>query len=192
MNSFESLKELLLRNRSIRRFDESRKIDGESLKDIVSLTTLCASGRNAQPLKYRIANYDKECAAIFPLLAWAGYYTDWDGPEEGQRPTAYIIQCLDTSITSNPLCDEGLQLEALTLGATSLGLSGCIIKSFKPTISDVLNLPNHIKPVYVIALGYAAEKAHIVPLKEDGDYKYYRDENDTQCVPKRSILEILI
>lgn len=192
MTPFKTLQSLLTANRSIRRFDHSKKISYETLTDLVRLTTLCASGRNAQPLKYRIVESDEECLAIFPLLAWAGYYTDWAGPKESERPVAYIVQCLDTSITTAPLCDEGLHLEAITLGATALGLNGCIIKSFKASISDVLHLPKHLTPCYVVALGYASEKAAIVAMNDEGDYKYFRDENDTQCVPKRSLESIII
>lgn len=191
-DKFTILKELLTDNRSIRRFDNSRSVESTTLTRLVELATLCASGRNAQPLKYRIVNTREECDLVFPLLAWAGYYTEWTGPAPDERPTAYLIQCLDKSISTNPLCDEGLQLEAITLGATALGLNGCIIKAFKPSIHETLNLPEQIIPTYVLALGYASEKAKIVSINSDGDFKYYRDENDTQCVPKRTLSDLLI
>ncbi|MDE6048394.1 MAG: nitroreductase family protein [Paramuribaculum sp.] len=187
------IKSLLEENRSIRRFDFSKKIEYSTLKDLVELTRFCASGRNLQPLRYRIVSSEKECKAIFPYLAWAGYYKDWDGPEEKERPAAYLIQCLDTDLIPDCLCDDGLQLEAITLGATALGIRGCIIKSFNmQKISEALHIQQRFKPRYVLALGYPVEKATIVDLDSEGDIRYFRDSEQTQCVPKRSIDELLI
>ncbi|MCM1162723.1 MAG: nitroreductase family protein [Muribaculaceae bacterium] len=193
MICLNELKKLLESNRSVRRFDSTRIISTDELTQLVELTRYCASGRNLQPLRYRIVNNPDECKRLFPTLAWAGYYKDWDGPDEGERPTAYLVQCLDTDLTSSCLCDDGLQLEAITLGATAMGLAGCIIKAFnKPKLIGALNLPSRYEPRYVLALGYAAEKAKIVPLGVDGDIKYYRDANSTQCVPKRPTSQLII
>lgn len=190
---FTQIEALLKADRSVRRFDESRAVDPHQLRELVGLTRYCASGRNLQPLRYRIVSDREECAALFPALAWAGYYTDWAGPAEGERPVAYIVQCLDTSLTTNPMCDEGLNLQAITLGATALGLGGCIIKAFKrEMVEKALGLPAHLEPRYVLALGYPVEKVRIVDLGSDGDYRYYRDGDDTQCVPKRSLDELLV
>lgn len=193
MNEFYILKSLLEANRSVRRFDSSRDIPAEILEKLVDLTRLCSSGRNLQPLRYRIVTDPEERNRLFPALLWAGYYKDWVGPSESERPTAYIVQCLDKELCADCLCDDGLQLEAVTLGATSLGLSGCIIKAFnKQKVIDALELPSRYEPRYVLTLGYAAEKVKLVEVPENGDIRYYRDENSTQCVPKRSLSEILI
>lgn len=193
MDKFLLVKELLERDRSVRRFDASRGIGADMLKNLVGLTCLCASGRNLQPLRYRIVSSADECARLFPSLAWAGYYKDWAGPAEGERPTAYLVQCIDTELAADCLCDDGLHLQAITLGATALGLSGCIIKAFnKAKLVEAIGLPERYKPLYVLALGYAAEEVKLVGIGEDGDYKYYRDADDAQCVPKRSLSEILI
>ena len=193
MTDFEFLKDLLIKNRSIRRFDSSKTISESTLRSLVELTRFCASGRNLQPLRYRLVTNPIECAALFPALAWAGYYKDWDGPEENERPVAYLVQCIDTELAQDCLCDDGLQLEAITLGATALGISGCIIKAFNVSaLIESLAIPPRFKPRYVLALGYPSEKAEIVNLKPDGDIKYYRNESDTQCVPKRSIDTLLI
>ena len=189
LNSFEHL---LLADRSVRRFKSDIEITRELLERLVGLTRYCASGRNLQPLRYRIVDCPKEKDAIFPLLKWAGYYTEWDGPELSQRPAAYLIQCLDTDLTESCLCDDGLNLQAITLGATALGLGACIIKAFDaPALAEVLDLPEQLKPLYVLALGVPAEETKIVPMT-DGDYKYFRDEADAQCVPKRSLEELII
>lgn len=192
MMNFDDFKELIASNRSIRRFDNSRKISPDTLSSLVELTRFCASGRNLQPLRYRIIAGAEECNALFPLLKWAGYYSWWEGPAAEERPAAYLVQCLDTDLTQNPMADEGIQLEAITLGAASMGIGACIIKAFNGEgLREILDLPANMKPCHVIALGYPAEKAQIVDIK-DGDYKYFRNEADVQCVPKRSLSELII
>lgn len=167
----------------------------DELVKLVELARYCASGRNIQPLKYRIVHTPEECAEVYPHLKWAGYLPDWDGPEPAERPTAYLIQCLDTSITPDCLCDDGLQLEAITLGATEKGLGGCIIKAFNPmAISKVLSLAENLKPLYVLALGYLVEKVEIVEMDEatSEGYKYYRDGNGVHYVPKRALESLIV
>ena len=191
----DTLKKLLKANRSVRRFDASRPVSFESLENLVNLCRYCASGRNIQPLKYRIVHTPEECDLVFPHLKWAGYYTDWDGPSREERPVAYLIQCLDTEISADCLCDDGLQLEAITLGATEKGIGGCIIKAFNPTaISEALDIPGHLKPRYVLALGYPAEKIQLVDMDESSPegYKYYRLPDSTHCVPKRPLSSLII
>lgn len=195
MTTFDDLKTLLASDRSYRRFDASRPIGDETLRRLIELVRFCPSARNLQPLRYRIVCSKDECAAIFPALKWAGYLTDWAGPEESERPTAYLIQCLDTSLTSNCLCDDGLQLEAITLGAASLGIHGCIIKAFNAaTVTTALNLPDHYKPLYVLALGYPAETVMLTDTdgSADADIRYYRDDHDRHIVPKRPLEELII
>ncbi len=56
MERFEALRQLLSEDRSIRRFEQSRRIGMEILTELVDLTRFCASGRNMQPLRYRIVD----------------------------------------------------------------------------------------------------------------------------------------
>lgn len=195
MNRFDEFKKLVESNRSYRRFDGSKCIPEELLKNLVELTRYCSSGRNLQPLRYRIVHSKDECAALYPALKWAGYFTDWDGPDPNQRPVAYLVQCIDTRLANDCLCDDGLQLEAITLGAATLEIHGCIIKAFNAAmVSESLNIDDRYKPRYVLALGYPAEKVEIVDTDgtTDADIKYYRNEADTHIVPKRPLSEIII
>lgn len=192
---FENLRSLMIADRSVRRFDESKKISSKEIEKLIELTRYCASGRNLQPLKYKIVIEEEEKERIFPLLKWAGYLLDWAGPAPGERPAAYIIQCLDSKYGSNCLCDDGLQLEAITLGMTAMGLGGCIIKSFDHVgIAHEARIDGRYLPRYVVALGYPAEKVQIEDMSgdEDADFKYYRDPDGIHHVPKRPLNELLI
>lgn len=186
------LKELLLKNRSYRRFYQDVRISSRELTDLVGLTCYCASGRNAQALKYKPVTDSELCDRVFHNLAWAGYLKDWDGPEEGERPSAYLIQLLDTSIVENCLCDDGIQAQTILLGAVEKGYGGCIIKAFKnEPLREVLLLPEHLKIMYVIALGKPKETVILEEMKE-GDYKYWREADGSHHVPKRNVEDLII
>lgn len=195
MEKFEDFRSLLMSDRSVRRFREDVKIDEDVLTHLVELTRYCPSGRNLQPLRYRIVSEDGMRDRLFAHLKWAGYYSDWDGPEEGERPSAYLVQCLDTHYGQNCLCDDGLQLEAITLGARTLGISGCIIKAFNVSgVSETLGLEERYVPRYVLALGVPAETVELEDMRgeDDEDYKYYRTPDGVHHVPKRPLSELLI
>lgn len=193
MTSFESLRELLMRDRSVRRFDASRPVDHDTLIKLVELTRYCASARNAQPLRYRIVTDPSELSALFPALAWAGYLTEWPGPAPEEQPTAYLVQCLDTEISSSCACDDGLQLQAITLGAASLGIAGCIIKAFnRKEVTAALDLDKRFEPLHILALGYPVEQVKIVDMTDPAAIRYYREEDGTHCVPKRKLGDLLI
>lgn len=192
---FEMLRELMMSNRTVRRFEESREVDTHTLERLVELTRYCPSGRNMQPLRYVIINDAERKREVFPLLKWAGYFKDWDGPEVGERPAAYLVQCLDTQYGCDCLCDDGLQLEAITLAMHTLGLAGCIIKAFNVKgLSEVLGLDERYAPRYVLAIGYPAEEVVIEEMgaTAEENYKYYRTPDGIHHVPKRPLSELII
>jgi len=186
------LKDILLKNRSYRRFHEEKPIPKDILISLVDLARLSPSGRNLQPLKYFLSNDEKINGIIFSNVAWAGYFKDWDGPVSGERPSAYIIQLGDTSLTNNFGHDPGIACQSILLGAVELGLGGCIIGSIKKAeLHDKLNLPEHLEIVLIIALGYPKEKVVIEQLISD-DIKYWRDEKGVHHVPKRNLTDLII
>lgn len=180
-----TLEELLRKNRSYRRFYQEERIPHEVLEALAKSVRWCPSGRNAQSLRYAIVDTAEGCARIFPLLAWAGYLPEWPGPEEGERPVAYLIQLLDTRIVADCLCDDGIQAQTIMLGATEKGYGGCIIKAFKnETLREVLQLPDYLKINYVLALGRPKEQVVVEEMRGE-DYKYWRDAEGVHHVPKR-------
>ncbi len=186
------LKDLILKNRSYRRFYQSEKISTEQLRDWVDLARNSASARNAQPLKYILSTEEEFNAQLFGQLAWAGYLSYWDGPEEGERPSAYIVIVHDTLISGNYLCDDGIAAQSILLGAVEAGFGGCIIYSVnRNKLKELLKLDDQFTIVQVIALGKPKETVVLDEIK-DGDIKYWRDENQVHHVPKRSLDELII
>jgi len=187
------LHDLILKNRSYRRFYEDHKISTETLRELVDLARLSPSGGNLQPLKYKLSNNTETNNKIFPCLAWAGYLTDWPGPAEGERPSAYIIILEDSSIKKEVKNDQGIASQSILLGAVENGLGGCIIGSIKKEkLREVLQIPAHLEILLVIALGKPKEIVVIENLPTDGNIKYWRDENGVHHVPKRGLDEIVI
>lgn len=180
-----------IKNRSYRRFYQQEQIPREDLVKMVEAARLSPSSRNVQPFKFFICNDRELNARIFPALGWAGYLKDWDGPQEGERPSGYIILLHDTTISQGYSCDNGIFAQSILLQAVDLGFGGCMIASFnKETISRILNLPAELVPVLVIALGKPKEVVVIDDVKE-GDIRYWRDENQVHHVPKRSLDELI-
>jgi len=186
-------KDLAKNNRSYRRFDEQFVIERDTLIELIGLARYAASGRNAQPLKYFLSNDMDLNGQIFSTLAWAGYLKEWPGPKKGERPSAYIIVMFDRHISDRYFCDDGIAMQNILLGAVEKGLGGCIIQSInKPLLSEIIRLPELFEIIDVIALGKPVETVVITNVGEDGDIRYFRDDNGIHYVPKRSLDELII
>ena len=187
------VRDLILKNRSYRRFYQEVTIKIETLKELVSLARLSASSGNLQPLKYILSCDPQNNALIFPHLAWAGYLEDWPGPQEGERPSAYIIILGDTKINQSFGCDHGIAAQSILLGATEKGLGGCIIGSIqKKELRRTLKISPRFEILLVLAIGKPRETVVIETSNSVDNIEYWRDNKDVHHVPKRSLDEIII
>ncbi|MBK8881027.1 MAG: nitroreductase family protein [Bacteroidales bacterium] len=187
-----NLKDLFLKTRTCRRFDEAHQISQETLENLVDLARLSASGGNRQPLKYLLYNSPQECERIFPHLAWAAYLKDWSGPVRGERPSAYIVILGDKSLADNFGVDHGIAAHSIMLGAVNEGLGGCIIASIKrEELCDDLKIPDHYEILFILAIGKPVETIIIDEIK-DGDVKYWRDAEGGHHVPKRNLNDLIL
>ena len=187
------IEELVKQNRSCRRFYEDHKIDTATLKDLVNLARLSASAANLQPLKYILSCSAEKNEQIFSCLAWAAYLKDWSGPQAGERPSAYIIILGDTHITKDFGCDHGIASQSILLRARDKGLAGCMIGMIKrKKLQDILNIKERFEILLVLALGKPKEEAMIETVGDDGNIKYWRDNDLVHHVPKRKLEDIII
>jgi len=187
------IRELVIKNRSYRRFHQEVPIERETLKELVDLARLSASAANRQPLKYILYCQPEKNQLIFPCLSWAGYLKDWPGPAEGERPSAYIIVLGDTRIHPSFSCDHGIAAQSIMLGATERDLGGCIMSAVdRVELGKALNIPPHYQILLVLALGKPREKVALETVGPDGDIKFWRDKDEVHHVPKRALDDIIV
>ena len=187
------IRELILKNRSYRRFDSSTAIDEKTLRELVDLARHSASGANVQGLKYILSWTLEKNAAIFPHLRWAGYLKDWEGPGESERPTGYIIVLGDTAISKNFGVDHGIACQSILLGAVEMGLGGCIFGSIRrDELRAALAIPEQYEILLAVALGKPVERVQVDEVGADGSIKYWRDEQAVHHVPKRALDDLIL
>jgi nitroreductase len=191
------IRELVTRTRTVRKFDEKRLVKEQDLLELLNVARLGGAARNAQQLRYRLVTESEEREQIFPLLGWAGYLSDWPGPEPGQRPGAYILCLLDRERSSGreneAHFDLGIASQNLLLAAAAQGIFGCRIGAFSPSkMANLFSLEARFHPLLVLALGYPAEKVRLEEVGSDGDIRYWRDDSGVHHVPKRSLDDILL
>lgn len=188
------IESLIRENRSCRRFYQEHKIEQKTLKWMVNLARLSASAANLQPLRYILSCTADKNDLIFPCLKWAGYLKNWPGPEEGEKPSAYIIMLADKNkVTEYTACDYGIAAQSILLGAREKNLAGCMIASInRKKLRGSLTIPELYKILLVIALGRPKENVVLETVSSDGNIRYWRDGDQVHHVPKRSLNDIII
>lgn len=187
------IRDLILSNRSCRRFQEDFAIERKTLNDLVELARLSPSAANLQPLKFILSCEPDKNAKIFASLGWAGYLRDWPGPTEGERPSAYIVILGDTEINHTFGCDHGIAAQSILLGAREQELAGCAIGLVKrEELRAALDIPPRYEILLVIALGKPNEQAVIEDIGPGDSIKYWRDNHGVHHVPKRPLSELIL
>jgi len=187
------LKDLVRTCRSYRRYYENHALGEETLRELVDLARLAASGHNAQPLKYLLSWEPEKNSLIFAHLTWAAFLKDWSGPSEGERPSAYIIVLGDTEIRKSFTFDQGIAAQNILLGAREKGLGGCILAAInRDGLREDLGIADRYEILFVLALGKPKEKVVLEVLEPGGDVRYWRDAEGVHHVPKRTLEEIVV
>ena len=182
------IKDLVKISRSYRRFIEE-PVSKEILIELVDMARLSASAANLQPLKYVIVNDKKLLKPVFYTLKWAGYLPDYQ-PHEEEMPRAYIIILLDKRIREDPAHDAGIAAMSISLVAYEKDLGSCILGAVsRDKLRKILNIPEEIDIVLVVALGYPAEESVVDKVKDD-NIKYWLGKDGVLHVPKREFEEI--
>jgi nitroreductase len=188
-----NFEELIIRNRSYRRFDPTRPVGKETLRYLVDIARRTPSAGNRQPLKYILLAEARACARLFPHLRWAASLKGWGGPAEKERPTAYIIVLCDKSIMPDPGCDHGIACQSMLLAAAEKGFGGCMLGAIdRNAIRSEFAIPDRYEILLVVALGVPAETCVLEDAKPGGDVTYYRDSNGVHHVPKRPLEEVIV
>jgi len=143
----EGLLKLIKERRSIRNFT-SKKVPIEEIDELLEAARLAPSGGNVQPLRYVIVTSREAIEAIKMI-----------SPGLFGEPPAMIVMCFnkDKILPTSQVhfIDLGTALQNILLMAYSKGLGCCTIASFDAEgVAELLSLPNKIKPVLLLVLGY--------------------------------------
>lgn len=187
-----NVREAIEKRRTVRKFAQT-KIDKADLHELIDCARLAAYGANLQPLKFKTILDEKQLEDIFSHIKWAGYLQD-GAPKDGEKPNAYIAVLGDTDIKKNGTfeTDAGAAITTMMLRATELCLGTCWLGAInRDEISKLLNLPENLRLLYLLAVGVPMQNSRICEMK-DGDVKYFMDGEDVLNVPKRALTDIVI
>jgi nitroreductase len=187
------LADLVVRARSVRKFEQAELVQVEILRHLVNLARLSPCSANRQTLKFLLVADAERNAVVFGHLAWAGYLPDWPGPSEGERPGGYILLLNDEELGPLKEVDAGIVLQSLVLGAARAGLAACILGTVdRAKLQPALGLPARFRILYVLALGKPAESVVVEAVGPDGDVRYWRDVDGLFHVPKRTLDDLIV
>ncbi|MFQ6087532.1 MAG: nitroreductase family protein [Candidatus Methanofastidiosia archaeon] len=153
MNLFEAIK----KRRSIRSFEEKEVLD-DDLKKILEMAIWAPSEGNLQPWKFYLVR-DEDTKDRLTRAALNQRFLS--------QASVVIVVCADFHATS-PYGERGINLYCLQstaaaiqnmlLSAHALGLGACWVGAFQEEeIKEILKLPDHLRPIALIPIGYPAE-----------------------------------
>ena len=190
------IKDLVIKSRSYRGYDESRKVSREVLLELVDCARFAPSSVNGQPFRYLLVYEKEKVDRLQALTGWARALPDMNLPHPGKCPTAFIVICQNTEWDDNLnryLRDVGAVAQTMLLAATEAGLGGIMIGNFSPDkVSRAMNLPETIVPMLIVAIGKPDEKIVLTEIGNGESTKYYRDSQDTHYFPKRKLEDIVL
>ncbi len=183
--------DLIKSTRSYRRFKGNAPISRERLVSYVEAARFSASAINAQRLRFALVSDTETAERMFELVTFAGFLKPEQKARAHQHPTAYIVICSETP-KDKVAIDIGIAAQSIALAACEDGVGACMIGSYRPDgVAELLSLPDAMKPLLVIALGYPDERVELCDATPD-DTKYFRDHDDVHMVPKLTLDHLII
>lgn len=185
----EKIMEMLEGRRTFRRFDESKKLNDDVVKDIKRAAQLASSAMNRQPMRYIYVRDENTVNNIFDITMWGAALPNGLGrPRIGERPAMMVVVLYEKELSSKFVeFDSGLAVSNMTLAAYSHGVGSCILGSASiERLREMLDISDTLEVSCVVAFGYPACESRVV--ESDGEnLRYYLDENKNYIVPKRRI-----
>lgn len=189
--------ELLKSHRSIRKFTD-RKIPHELLLELIRAGQSAATSNHVQAYSVIHVVNPENRKKIAELAGGQAYIADCSdflvfcadmkrSTEAAERAGADVVRGTTEQLVVASV-DTALMAQNVAIAAESEGLGLCYIGGIRNNpaeISDILQLPEHVYPVFGFCLGYPDQTPEVKPrlpvetiLKED----YYQDQQDSQQV----------
>ncbi len=183
MNESDTVLNTIKKRRSVRRFDGTRIAD-EYMEQILEAGRWAPSGANAQPWRFIVVTEKEKLKSI----AERCYYKAFKSRHVGEAGAVVVI-CADPDAGSQTYqLDAAIAGTNMTLMATSLGIGSCWIGAFEEqSLKNMLNIPEKLKLIALIAFGYEVGKASVpprLPLSSIVHHETYDNTNEPNIVMK--------
>jgi nitroreductase len=180
--------DLVIGNRSYRRFYQRMPIGMETLRELVNLARLSPSAANRQALKFILASDPVKNAVIYPFIRMDG------NPPEGERPSDYVIILEDMEIRMAMPADYGIAAQTIHLAAVEEGFGGCMIGAIdRDGLRQELTIPERYKVLLILALGKPIETQQVIETQtKDGPTHQWWDEDRVRHVPKWPLDDLIL
>lgn len=183
--------ELVKKNRSYRRFDQEKKITKKELMELIDIARLTPCGGNKQLLRFLLSDSESMNDTICENVGWAAYLKEWQGPQKGERPSAYVVMLAPKGV--NTAVDEGIIGQTILLAATERNIGGCFLANVnRPVLEKELSIPAEYEIKLILALGYPKENVVIDTISKEDSIQYYRDSNQVHHVPKIKLEDLIV
>lgn len=184
-----SLKQLLLKNRSYRGYDNSYEVRTDQLQRIIEVNCATPSAMNQQVLRFRPV-LSAEADKVLPHIRLGGALPELHLPLAGTEPKAFIVICSTVAEGRYVDIDLGIAAQSMLLQAVEIGLNGISIAAFdKDAVKESLSLPH--EPLLIVAIGKGAEKIELTDISPTDSHAYYRREG-IHYVPKLRVEDLII
>lgn len=153
------MKEIYSR-RSVRRY-ENKPVGDYQIRELLRAAMFAPSAGNEQPWHFVVIKDRKKLDEITTFHPYSQMLKE--------APLAIIV-CADTSIVKYEgafwIQDISASIQNILLQAEAMGLGTCWcgvypVEKLVKEVSKLVNLPEHIKPVGIIAVGYPGEKREV-------------------------------
>jgi len=159
----DNILETIKNRRSIREF-QAKEIPEEIIDKLIEALIWAPSARNLQSRKFYFV-FNRE---IKEKLVKAALGQDFIA----QAPLV-VVGCTDEKITYRygergknlySICDVSVSIENMMLLAQEFGLGTVWVGTFdEKSVSKILNLPENLRPIVIVPVGYPAEKPEAPP-----------------------------
>ncbi len=143
--------------RSIRNYQE-KPVESKKIEVLLKAAMAAPSARNSKPWEFVVVTDPSMMSKVREAMTFGKY----------NAPMAIVV-CGNLSLIKRPLTSqfwvqdcsaatENILLAAVSLGLGTVWLGVHPIHNFTKRISKVLQLPEHVKPLNVIYIGYPAQE----------------------------------
>lgn len=155
MEVFEAIK----KRRSIRKFDPTKEVTDEQIEKLLEAARWAPSAGNLQSWFFVVVQDQKTKEQLVEAAR---------GQDFVAQASVIIVSCADPERSTSRYGRRGERLytfqdvtiatQNIWLAATEMGLGAVWVGAFnEDEVSQVLNLPPHLKPIALLPIGYPVE-----------------------------------